>query len=236
METIAIRYCFKFEDDTQEIFNLELDANNLEIVGNAPAILPQWTNLDFHQCPHCPLNTNTHPNCPLCVNLANVVRRFDSVLSYDQVQLDVITEERCVSQQTTAQRGISSMLGLVIATCGCPHTIYFKPMARFHLPLSTEEETIYRAASMYMLAQYFLEKKGKTVDIELKGLRQIYINIHLVNSTIVSRLRVASKTDSSINSIIMLDMFAKAMPYVIEEHLDEIRYLFAPYLLSTDTG
>ncbi len=236
METIAIRYCFKFEDDTQEIFNLELDANNLEIVGNAPAILPQWTNLDFHQCPHCPLNTNTHPNCPLCVNLANVVRRFDSVLSYDQVQLDVITEERCVSQQTTAQRGISSMLGLVIATCGCPHTVYFKPMARFHLPLSTEEETIYRAASMYMLAQYFLEKKGKTVDVELQGLRQIYINIHLVNSTIVSRLRVASKTDSSINSIIMLDMFAKAMPYVIEEHLDEIRYLFAPYLLSTDTG
>lgn len=89
---------------------------------------------------------------------------------------------------------------------------------------------------MYMLAQYFLEKKGKTVDIELQGLRQIYINIHLVNSTIVSRLRVASKTDSSINSIIMLDMFAKAMPYVIEEHLDEIRYLFAPYLLSADAG
>jgi len=236
METIAIRYCFRFEDDTQEIFNLELDAYNLEIVGNAPAILPQWTNLDFHQCPHCPLSTNTHPNCPLCVNLANVVRRFDSVLSYDQVHLDVITEERCVSQQTTAQRGISSMLGLVIATCGCPHTVYFKPMARFHLPLSTEEETIYRAASMYMLAQYFLEKKGKTVDIELQGLRQIYINIHLVNSTIVSRLRVASKTDSSINSIIMLDMFAKAMPYVIEEHLDEIRYLFAPYLLSADAG
>jgi hypothetical protein len=128
------------------------------------------------------------------------------------------------------------MLGLVIATCGCPHTVYFKPMARFHLPLSTEEETIYRAASMYMLAQYFLEKKEKTVDKELQGLRQIYINIHLVNSTIVSRLRVASKTDSSINSIIMLDMFAKAMPYVIEEHLDEIRYLFAPYLLSADAG
>ena len=140
MKTIAIQYCFRFADDTQEVFDLEFEAYNLEIVGNAPEILPQWTNLDFHQCPHCPLNTNTHPHCPLSVNLINIVRRFDNILSYDQVHLDVITEERCVSQETTAQRGIGSMLGLVIATCGCPHTVFFKPMARFHLPLSTEDQ------------------------------------------------------------------------------------------------
>jgi hypothetical protein len=33
-----------------------------------------------------------------------------------------------------------------------------KPMARFHLPLASEEETIYRATTMYLLAQYFLRE------------------------------------------------------------------------------
>jgi hypothetical protein len=28
----------------------------------------------------------------------------------------------------------------------------------------------------------------------------------------------------------MLDTYAKAMPYVIDDSLEEIRYLFAPYL------
>ena len=32
------------------------------------------------------------------------------------------------------------------------------------------------------------------------------------------------------NAIIRLDMFAKTVPMVIEEAMDEIRYLFVPYL------
>jgi len=232
MDNIAIEYCFRLTDNTQEVFLLELDAHNLELLNNVPENLPEWTSLGFHQCPNCPLTGSTHPDCPLASNLVNIVRRFDHILSYDEIHMDVITEERRVSQRTTAQRGLSSLMGIVIAASGCPHTVFFKPMARFHLPLASEEETLYRAASMYLLAQYFLHREGGNADFELQGLKKIYKNIQLVNTTIAKRLRAAIKTDSSVNAIILLDMYAKAMPYVIDESLKEIRYLFTPYLME----
>jgi len=103
-------------------------------------------------------------------------------------------------------------------------------MARYHLPLANDHETIYRAASMYLLAQYFLKKEGKPVDFELEGLKEIYHNIQLVNYTIAERLRVASKTDSVLNAIVELDMYAQTLSFVIEESLEELHSLFAAYL------
>jgi uncharacterized protein DUF6901 len=230
MGTLEIKYCFRLPDDKEEVFHLELDVQSLELVRNIPENPPQWIRLGFHQCPNCPLTSHTHPNCPLMLNLFDIVWRFDHLLSYDEISMEVIMGERCISCDTTAQRGISSLMGIMIASSGCPHTVFFKPMVRFHLPLATEEETIFRAASMYLLAQYFLQKEGRKADFELNGLEQIYQNMHLVNTAIATRLRDASKTDSSVNALIMLDMYAKAMPYAIEESLEEIRYLFKSYL------
>jgi hypothetical protein len=33
-----------------------------------------------------------------------------------------------------------------------------------------------------------------------------------------------------VNAVILLDMFAKSMPLAIDDSLEEIRYLFKPYL------
>ena len=160
----------------------------------------------------------------------DIVDRFDHILSYDKIMLEVMMDERIVIRSTTAQKGLSSLVGIVIAASSCPHTKFFKPMLRFHLPLASEAETIYRAASMYLLAQYFVLNEGKKADFELHGLEEIYNNMHMINVAIAERLRVASKTDALINAIILLDMFTKSIPSVIEESLDELRYLFTPYL------
>jgi hypothetical protein len=232
MENVAIRYCFTLSNGSQEVYDLELDGQNLELVGNIPESLPSWTDLDFHECPHCPLPIDTHPHCPLAVRLVSIVEPFDRLLSYDKIHVDVITEERSVSRDTTAEQGISSLMGLVIAASGCPHTAFFRPMARFHLPLANEPETTYRAASMYLLAQYFLKKEGHHADLELKGLRKIYDNIQIVNASIARRLRGATEKDSSLNAIVMLDMFAKSISYAIEESLEQIRHLFSPFFIK----
>jgi hypothetical protein len=230
LENISIKYCFKFPNDTQEVFNFELDARSLELVVNIPENLPQWVNLDFHQCPNCPLDSRTNPKCPLMLHFIDIVDRFDHILSYDQVRLEVVMDERTVSRTITAQKGLSSLVGIVITSSGCPHTKYFKPMLRFHLPLSSAAETIYRAVSMYLLAQYFIIKEGGKADFELHGLEKIYNNMHVINMAIAERLRVASKTDALVNAIILLDMFTGTIPSVIEESLEELRYLFTPYL------
>jgi hypothetical protein len=229
MKTISIQYCFKLDEQRHEVFDLLLDSDTLEIVDKTREDLPAWTKLDFHQCPHCPLDPANHPECPVAVSLIDVAKRFDDTVSYDELDLEVITAERRIIQHTTMQRGLSSLVGLLIAASGCPHTAFFKPMARLHLPLATEEDTIFRATGMYLLAQYFVSEEGHKGDFELKGLKKIYNNLHLLNIEIAKRLRSSTQKDSYINAIVLLDFFATTLPFAIEDKLEEIRPWFTPY-------
>ncbi|WP_135622331.1 DUF6901 family protein [Solemya pervernicosa gill symbiont] len=228
MNNITIHYSFSSHKCSEE-FNLQLDAETLEPIANGddPEPLPVWAKLDYEQCPNCPLTAETHPYCPLTANIASTVVRFENVTSYDEVQLEVTTSERRYSQETTFQRGIGSLAGLLMATSGCPHTLFLRPMARFHLPLATEEETIYRATSAYLLSQYFKSREGDEPDFTLNNLHALYKNLQTVNTAITRRLRGASETDSTINGVILLSIYAKNMPLVIEDSLEEIHYLFS---------
>ena len=230
MESLEISYLFKLSDNLSERFDVVLDAQTLELQADQSMREADWTRLEFHQCAHCPLNSDERAHCPVALSLAGVIKRLGNICSHDDIELTVITEERTVSGQTSAQRGISSLIGLLIATSGCPYTNFMKPMARFHLPLSTEEDTMYRAVGMYLIAQYFLRKEGEKEDLSLQGLTDIYKNLHTLNRSIAERIRFSAPGDASINALVVLDMFTNLMPYAIEDHLDEIRYMFAPYL------
>ncbi|MFC1854058.1 DUF6901 family protein [candidate division CSSED10-310 bacterium] len=229
MNKKTIQYNFKL-NDLHEIFDIELDEENLNFLGADHDAPPSWTRLDYNQCPNCPLTLETHPYCPLAVNLINLVTRFERLISYDEIELTVVTEERIIMQTTTAQRGISSLMGLLIATSGCPHTFFFKPMARFHLPFASIEETVTRTTSMYLLAQYFINNEGGEPDLELKGLLEIYQNIQTVNQHIAHRLREVTEKDSVVNAIILLDTYAQYLPDLIERSLKRFRFLFKPFL------
>lgn len=229
METVDIEYRFKLPDKSEEFFKLQLNPQTLEIVTNNSEQAPEWTRLEFHQCPNCPFSSAERTNCPAAVCMVDMVRRFDGLVSYDKIHVEVITHERHMSHYTTAQQGISSLMGLLIAASGCPRTAYFKPMARFHLPLSKPEETMYRATSMYLLAQYFLKKNNREYDLDLKGLAKIYEHMQIINNALADRIRAASETDSSVNALILLDMHAKTLSYVIEDYLDELKHMFAAY-------
>ena len=110
MKDFTVYYNFRLPDGSEESFLLRLDPDTLEIRGNIPAVTPEWTRLDFHQCPNCPLNVEEHPDCPLALRLVNLVQRFDGLLSHERVDMEVVTEERTVTQKTTAQKGISSLM------------------------------------------------------------------------------------------------------------------------------
>ena len=236
MQTISVRYCFASETGGEKVFDLEIDAHDLSLLSDIPETLPAWTDLGFHQCPHCPLKTTEYLSCPLAAHLVDVVRRFEDQVSYDIIKLTVITRERTVFQETTVQRAISSLMGLISATSGCPHTVFLRPMARYHLPLASEDETIYRATSMYLLAQYFKKKQGHDPDIEFKGLKEFYLKIEIVNQNIAKRLKAASDTDSTVNAIIFLDVYAKAVPFVIQDSLEDIRHLFKHFFVEGKNG
>ena len=223
---IRIRYCFKFTEHEEIDFDLNIHPRNLELITPAKTDPPAWTDLAFKQCYNCPLDPAQSPQCPLALNLVDIVNAMEGLFSYEEVNLETWVEERRIIQPTTVQQGARSLMGLLIATSGCPHTKFFKPMARFHLPLSSTEETIYRATATYLLSQYFQMIDGRKADFNLQGLTQIYEEIRVINVHVAERLRSAIISDPAINAIILLDVFSQSLPMVIEESLESIRYLF----------
>jgi hypothetical protein len=230
MGTLTIQYRFKFSDTVEQVFDLQIDAEKFELLNNIPEVVPAWANLEFHQCPHCPLSLATHPYCPAAANVARVVPHFKEFLPYAQTRLSVVTPERTILKDTTLQEGVGSLIGLIMPASGCPYTAFFKPMARFHLPMASTEETIYRCVSMYLMAQYYFHKAGKPVDFDFKGLEKIYEDIHTVNTSMAERFLAASQIDSSVDAIVQLDIYAMTFLGILEEPIEEIRHLFHAYL------
>ncbi len=233
--TQTITYRLSFADGAHHAVTVQLDAHTLALKNPAPDEPPEWTELGCEMCPNCPLQQDQTPYCPLALSLVDLVKLCRDVASYEVMEVEVETPERTTRASTTVQRGIASLMGLVIATSGCPHTTFFRPMARFHLPMATEEETIYRATSTYLLAQYFRLRRGADADLDMEGLRAAYRRIHVVNVHVAKRLVQAVTKDSSLNALILLDLFSKALPDTIEDSLEEIRYLFEPFLDSQTT-
>jgi hypothetical protein len=208
---------------------------NLEPMEPPPEEPPEWTRLENHKCSHCTLDELEEFFCPLALRLLPLVERMGDVLSIDNVDVTVKLDERMITRSATAQEGISALMGIITATSGCPHTVFFKPMARFHLPFANTEETFYRAASMYMLGQYYRWQAGKSVDLELDGLLNFYSQVAAVNKGIADRLRAEKREDGTVNAIVLLDMFVKSMPVQISETLAELAPLFRPYIEADST-
>ncbi len=160
MSTVPVRYRFELPDGQTHLFSLELDRDTAALVTPPMARPPDWTRLGFHQCHSCPLQVTADSRCPAALHLAGVIDRFTDLVSYDQVRVVVETDERAVSAQLSAQQGLASLIGLIMASSGCPKTAVFRPMARFHLPFSSETETAYRVAAMYLMARHFAAKEG----------------------------------------------------------------------------
>lgn len=226
---LVFSYQLSFEDGKTLVFPIHIDKASNDFILQNQLEAPAWTALEYHQCSNCPLSKVETPVCPVAINLVPLIDLCGAMISYQSVQVEVVTPERVVSCQTTVQRVVSSILGLIIATSSCPHTEYFKPMARFHLPLSTEDETIYRATSMFLLAQYLLHKDGKPFSQELEGLKDIYKELQVVNRALAKRVKAAISKDAAVNGIILLDLLTQSVSWSIEDGLDHLQYLFKRY-------
>lgn len=232
MDRLEIGYRFRLADGQALEFRLQIEPHTMELVDTVSEPVPDWCALEFHQCPNCPLSKTKHPHCPAAVRLAPIVERCRGVRTYADARMEVETAERTVVAIRPLQKGLSSLVGLVMAASGCPRTAYLKPMARFHLPLASEEETLYRAASMFLLAQYLRHKRGDASDAELEGLAEIYRNLQTVNTAMTERLRAAAGADAAGDAIMSLDLLSHILPFDIKTSLKRLRPLFAAYMTS----
>lgn len=227
-----LTYRFQFPDGEKKEFLVRLDRRNCSLITPKRETYPEWTELEFKQCINCPLSPDEHKHCPVAVNIIDIVEFFQDSQSVEQAIVEVDTRQRVTKRGKTALfPAISSLIGIFMVTSGCPILDKLRPMARFHLPFADTEETVYRALSMYALAQYFRYKKGVSTDWDFEGLKKIYRDINQLNIDFAKRLHNDSISEATTNAITSLDCFAQEIDFSIsEEMLEEIEVLFDGYL------
>jgi hypothetical protein len=229
---MKIGYRFQLKGGEEARFELDLDPQSLGLAP-APGQPPEWARLANRQCPHCPLSVERCPCCPIARNLAPVIHEFARRISFEEADISITTDIREYRRRAPLQSGISSLIGVVMATSGCPHLDKLRPMVYTHLPFSSTEETTYRAISMYLLAQYLRRQRGLEADWELAGLVKTYEAVSLVNKHFVERLKTIKLEDASLNAIVKLDCFAAMTATIIQARfLVGVESIFQPYLGS----
>jgi hypothetical protein len=225
-------YRFQFEDGNTKTYHIALDPKTLSLIPDENRHqTTEWTRLKYHQCSNCPLGINTHPYCPIAVNIMELVETFKNVLSYHNCTVVCETEDRTYSKKTSIMEGLSTIFGVIMATSDCPIMDFLKPMARFHLPFSCVEETTVRTTSMYLLTQYFKYKDQNEIKIDFKTLEKHYGQVKLVNEGIIKRISSVSNQDADKNAIVTLHSISLFLSMEIDYSLSTLEYIFVtPFL------
>lgn len=231
-DPLTFRYHFTFEDGRTVSVEVKLDPQTLQYIPPDSMEVPGWAKFDYLPCEQCVEQSKESSFCPIATNIRDVIEAFQDVFSFENVDVVVETKDRTFSkEQVPIQQALSSLLGIIMVSSGCEDLDKLRPMVRFHLPFATFEETIYRAATMYLLAQYFRAKHGMAPDWNIQELVDIYERIASINANLCRRLQVATQKDAGLNAVVILDTFTKMVPFSIEEGLGNIEHLFSPYLL-----
>ena len=204
---MELRYVFTPDSGPKKEFAVHLDSDTLDYRGAQDGEPPEWTRLEYKQCPNCPLKPADSPRCPVAVNIAPVAAAFKDSISFEEVDVEVVAEGRSYRRRVPMQAGVSAIFGLVMASSGCPILDKLRPMVFTHLPFPSLLESEYRAMSMYLLGQFFVARKGGKPDWSLDGLAAIYEAIGVVNMHFIERLRAFSAEDANANALVKLDCF-----------------------------
>ncbi len=227
---IKFNYNFKLHGDEKEInYSFALDSTTLSFIPNEQTAqtFPAWAKLDFCQCSNCPFDVKTTSLCPIASNINNLVYFFNNFRSYHKATITVTTPERKYQKEDTVQIGLFSIFGIIMATSGCPHMNFLKPMAKFHIPFATVEETFFRSTSTFLLREFLIKKtKNSKHEISLDNMADLYKNVELVNDGILKRIRTIAVADADQNALVILNSFAQIIGIELDSDYAELAQLF----------
>lgn len=211
-----VTYQFRFEDNRSVDF--KVTDQPTEAKGNLPA----WTKLEHCQCSNCPLKASESPQCPAAVEMLPVVNQFQAEDAYQKVDVVVTDDRRTYSKSTTLEEALRSLLGLKMATSGCPVLSELKSMAVHHLPFASNDEFIMRSVSHYLLQQYLAKRNHQEPDWDLKGLVERNQRLQLVNQALWQRIHSVCKGDSNLKALLNFFSMASSVSFSLESQLRKL--------------
>lgn len=211
-----VNYNFRFQDGRQVEF--KVTSQPAEVVSP----LPSWARLEHCQCSNCPLKPADSPHCPAATEILPVVNAFQADEAYQKVEVTVTDERRTYSKSTSLEEALRSLLGLKMATSGCPVLGELKSMAVHHLPFANTDEFIMRSVSHYLLQQYFAKRNHQEPDWELKGLVERNQWLQLVNQALWQRIHSVCQGDSNLKALLNFFSMASSVSFSLESQLRKL--------------
>ena len=183
---------------------------------------PDWTRLSCNQCPNCPFDATEYLYCPAAIEIEEIANHFAETTSIERTDVWVHTAERSFFKNVDMQSALKSLFGLIMASGPCPILSRLKPLAHFHLPFATLQETIHRLVGTYLINQYIKHDEGLAADWELEGVEELYRELKVVNLHLMKRIRIASKEDASINAIQTFISIASIVEMGVEDIVEKM--------------
>ena len=180
---------------------------------------PEWARLGHKQCACCPLKESDCAYCPAATRIYEITEAFGDRKSFERVKVTVTTAERRYVEDCDLQVGINSLMGLMMATSGCPVLKELGAMASFHIPFCTTRETLQRTVGSYLIKQYFKQLEGGKPDWELKELKELYGKLGGLNQDFSRRIQSSATSDAVSNAAIMLFATSVVVASSLEEQL-----------------
>ena len=217
-----ITYNIHLKSGKEYTFEIDIDRpDRMEEANNKTHAF--WTKLDYNQCSNCPLQASTQKYCPAALDIEEIARKFEDVISIEQADVWVHTKDRSFSKTCDVQEALKSLFGLILASGSCPILSRLKPLTHFHLPFATLEETLQHLVGIYLIKQHLIYREGKSApDWDLKGIEELYKQLETVNMHLMNRLQAASKKDANLNALYIFVTLTSLIASDINKMLEEI--------------
>lgn len=214
-----INYNFRFQDGR----TIEFRVTGEPPVTSTTKALPAWVRLDHCKCSNCPLKSGDVEYCPAAREILPVVEAFQAEDAYQKVDVTVTDERRSYFKGAALEESLRSLLGLKMATSGCPVLSELKPMALHHLPFANSDEFIMRSVGYYLLQQLFAKRNQEAPDWELKGLVERNQRLQLVNQALWQRIHAVCKGDSNLKALLNFFSMASSVSVSLESQLRKLQ-------------
>jgi hypothetical protein len=221
-----IEYTFVLNDGHARTIVVDPERSGASHAAADVANAPPWTLLGENKCPHCPLSAAETPVCPPAYDAREVLKLFSDIISCEVIDVRVKTPEREISKRCDVQTALMAVLGLIMASSGCPILAELRAMAVFHLPFSNHTETIYRTTANHLLKQFFAARRGETPDYKLDKLRKLYADLEELNHAFFGRIKAAAKEDANLNAVTHLLAMSMLVTASMDEGLVELESFF----------
>lgn len=224
-----IVYEFNFPGGARKSFSLDFNPENHEVINKTRMTdIPGWASLEYKKCPECSLDPETNLFCPVALNMSGMLQSFSQMVSTEKCFVRCTTFQRSYSKMTDVMSGLASALSVIILSSPCPFLVHARPMARFHLPFFTPEESIVRMISFYLLSQYFALKKGKNPDWQLEKLNRSFAGLTMVQEWMMERIKGIFAGDACINALHTFHVMVQFISFEIESSLECLESYFIP--------